>query len=76
MKTVEIVKEELKKEFPGLAEDVIERGVKVVCEKIAPRLATEAEEPAFKMIGSGLVTVYPLVKPAIEKATDLNHDGQ
>ena len=75
MKTGQIVKEELKKEFPEMAETVLERAVSVVCEKIAPRLMTEAEEPIFKMIGTGLATAYPLLKSTIEKVTDLNKDG-
>ena len=75
MKAVEIVKEEAKKAFPELGEEVLEAVVELLCEKIAPRLAVEAEEAAVKMIASGLVMIYPTIKPAIAKATDLNKDG-
>lgn len=75
MKTAQIIKEELKKAFPTMSEEALESGVVVVCEKIAPRLALEADEAAFKMIGTGIVTVYPLLKPALGKLTDLDKDG-
>lgn len=75
-KTVEILKEELKKEGIEVAEEVLEKTVKCVFEKVLPRIAIEEDNVAAKSVAGVALMVYPALKPVIEKATDLNHDGQ
>jgi hypothetical protein len=75
-KTVEILKEELKKEGVEVAEEVLEKTVKVVFEKVLPRVAVEEENAAAKSVAGVALMIYPALKPVIEKATDLNRDGQ
>lgn len=75
MKFVEIVKEEAEKKGIEAAEKVIAEAIELL-EAVAPRLASEAEEPAAKVIGSGLLVALPAFKPLLEKLNDLNKDGK
>lgn len=75
-KALEIIKDEYKKEFPEMAEEVIEKAVDVLFEKALPRIVVEDENPAVKSVCGVLTMIYPALKPAIDKATDLNHDGK
>jgi hypothetical protein len=75
-KALEIIKEEYKKEFPGIAEETVEASVKVLFEKALPRIAVEEENAAVKSVAGVALMAYPALKPAIDKVTDLNHDGQ
>lgn len=75
-KELEIVKEEFEKAGIDMAEEVLEKAVSTLCEKVVPRLAIESEKPAIKAVAGVVAMAYPTLKPAIEKATDLNHDGK
>lgn len=75
MKAFAIVQEEAKKQGIEAAELVLKQALELV-EAVAPRLAIEAEEPAAKVIGSGLTMILPAVKPALEKLIDLNKDNK
>jgi hypothetical protein len=75
MKAVDILKEEGKK--AGI--EAIEKALSEVLELLeaaAPRLANEADEQAAKIVGSGLVMILPVLKPALLKVIDLDKDGQ
>ena len=75
MKAVDILKEEGKK--AGI--EAIEKALSEVLELLeaaAPRLANEADEQAAKIVGSGLVMILPVLKPALLKVIDLDKDNQ
>lgn len=76
MKTVEILKEELKFAGVVVAEEVLEKVVEVIFEKALPRVVLEEENAALKSVAGVLAMIYPTLKPAIQKATDLNRDGE
>lgn len=71
-----IFKEEFQKAFPTMAEEAVELIIATLGEKIAPRLAKEADKTSFKMVGQAIATAYPLLKGPIAQATDFNKDGQ
>lgn len=75
MKTLEIMKEEFKASGVEVAEEVLEKAVSVLFEKVLPRVVAEEENAAVKSVAGVLALVYPTVKPVIAKATDLNRDG-
>jgi hypothetical protein len=75
-KELEIAKEEFKKAGIDVAEEVLESIVHTTCEKVVPRLVLESENPIVKSVAGVVAMAYPAMKPAIDKATDLNHDGQ
>ena len=75
-KSLEIIKEELKKAGIEVAEEVAEKVVATVFEKALPRIAVEEDNAAVKSVAGVVLLAYPAVKPAIEKATDFNRDGQ
>lgn len=76
VKAIKIIGEELKAAGVEVAEEVLEKVVSTVFEKALPRILVEEENPAIKSVAGVLAMVYPTLKPAIEKATDLNRDGQ
>lgn len=76
MKSVQIMKEEIQKAFPGVAEEVIEKGVAVIFEKALPRIAVEEDNAIVKSVAGVAVMAYPAIKPSLEKLTDLDHDGK
>lgn len=76
MKSVQILKEELKAAGVEATEEVLEKAVKAIFEKALPRIVIEEDNTAVKSVAGVLAMVYPTLKPAIEKATDLNRDGQ
>lgn len=75
-KSLEIIKEELKAAGIEIAEEAAEKVIAVVFEKALPRIAVEEENAAVKSVAMVLGMAYPAVKPALEKATDFNRDGQ
>lgn len=76
VKAVEILKEELKSAGVEVAEEVLEKVSTVLFEKALPRIVVEEENGAVKAVAGVLAMAYPALKPALEKATDLNRDGQ
>ncbi len=75
-KIVTILGEELKAAGVEIAEEVIEKAIATIFEKVLPRVIVEEESAMVKTVAGMLVTAYPAIKPAIEKATDLNKDGE
>lgn len=75
MKASEIIAEEFKKQGMEAAELVLGQVLEAL-EAIAPRLAVEAEEPAAKIIGSGLSMALPVFKPTLLGLIDLNKDNK
>lgn len=76
MKFVEILKEEVKKSGLEVGEEVLEAVVAVITDHVIPRAAIEADEAVVKGICIAAIPVLAALKPVIEKATDLNHDGK
>lgn len=74
-KELEILKEEFKAAGIEMAEEVLEKAVEIFFEKALLRISIESENAAIKSVCSVVSMIYPMVKPAIEKATDLNKDG-
>lgn len=72
---LEILKEEFKEAGIEIAEDVLEKAVLIFFEKALPKIAVQSESAAINSICSVVSIIYPIVKPVIEKATDLNKDG-
>lgn len=75
-KSLEILKEELKEAGVEIAEEILEKTVHVLFEKALPRIAVEEESAVIKSVAGVALLAYPALKPAIDKATDLNHDGK
>lgn len=75
-KAIEILKEEYKKAGMEIAEEALEKTAEVLFEKVLPRIAIEDENPIVKSISGVVLLAYPALKPALQKATDLNHDGE
>ncbi len=74
MKAVDILKEEGKKAGVEAIEKALSEVLELL-EAAAPRLANEADEQAAKIVGSGLVMILPVLKPALLKVIDLDKDG-
>ena len=75
MKAVEILKEEFKKAGLAELEAVAEEAIKVVFEKIIPRLAVEADESYVKMAAGVASLASSALESAALKAAD-KIDGQ
>lgn len=75
-KVVSIFAEELKAAGVEIAEEVLEKAVATIFEKALPRVVVEEENAMVKTVAGMLVTAYPAIKPVLDKATDLNKDGQ
>lgn len=73
---LKIVGEEFKKAGIDMAEEVLEKAVEVLFEKALPRVAVEDDNAIAKSLSGVVMLAYPALKPAIAKATDINHDGQ
>lgn len=75
MKTFDILKEELKKEGLDIAEEVLVKFVNVIDQKILPRIAIEADEPAVKAVAAVAIPVFGALKPALLGAIDkIDHE--
>ena len=74
MKAVDILKEEGKKAGVEAIEKALSEVLELL-EAAAPRLANEADEQAAKIVGSGLIMILPVLKPALLKVIDLDKDG-
>ena len=70
MKTLEILKDELKKSGLELGEEVVEKVIKITFERIVPRLALEAEETQIKAIAGVMLIAAPAIEQALLKAAD------
>ena len=70
MKTLEILKDELKKSGLELGEEVVEKVIKITFERIVPRLALEAEENQIKAIAGVMLIASPAIEQALLKAAD------
>lgn len=73
---LKIIGEEFKKGGIDMAEEVLEKAVSIMFEKALPRIAVEDENVAVKSVAGVAIMAYPALKPAVDKMTDLNHDGQ
>lgn len=75
MKTIDILKEEAKKEGLELAEVACQKTIKVIKSTLA-RAALEADEEAFKAVAPIGTIVVTALDPMVEKLIDFNHDGK
>ena len=70
MKAVEILKEEFEKEGMDIAEEVLASVVKIIGEKVLPRLAIEADESAVKAVAAIGIPVFKALEPSLLVAID------